>query len=1101
MYTFSFDCRHTNKSNVDVEDFEGNMSLLNERISRRRFIIFSGVAAASLSSPLFLREIEPSKLLASFAAESGLSDSYSIPSICGMCMAQCAIYIDVVNGAPARIRPNTKAPTSSMGICSRGVAGLYNTLYNPDRLLKPLVRKPLLDWLEGRLSWAETVTRLKQLRGTTDEFVEVDDWWKIAEIIARKLKELAENDERHALVFLYGAWGPIASLRLGVPLARFLDAYGSPNEIQFDMPACVSTRILGHTLTGVHGHQAANPMVDWWNAKTIVQIRRNNPGAGVVTTAWRLGVAKSNGTNLIVLDPAFSEAASKADIWLPVKPGTDLAVVLAAIRYVLENLMYLDVEYLKKFTNAPHLIVVSREHKLSGLPIPTKEVDWASYGLSPEFGEKPGFTVFDPSIGKPMPDHLARDVSLWGTYKVTLKDGVEVEAKTAIELLREWVKANLDALAKKHGVTDYIEAVAREAEVDPGALRGAIKKIVEDRAVFEIGWHDPRFSNSPQLWRAIDILMALYGRIQKPGGLFMATHLFGAQAGLYTRVKLTKADDPFYSIRGDTITSYNSKYGGGLGIVPLVPPLPGPSERGAPPIPKSLTAEWASMMAKEGYPVLFPSNQVQTLYDSVMFGKPYKVKVVMMFATNPLVQNPNVEVWKAIFKDLELVFIHDIVFNDTALYADIVAPDLTYIERLDLPLPAIYSPFPAISVRFPWYWKPYKEGKIKREVRPFNTRTGFEVLLMIAKKLDEMGVTARDGTKFADNMPVRMIDEEGKFPLPMLEKFINMILRRVRIVDSKGEIRQPTLDDIYQLGGYMMLKFTGKTVEIVDEPWSKALGREVKVRVPVFEPIQYTVEDERKYWAMFNYNNPLSGGVPFPTPTGRIELYGVELAREIKDVLKKNPLVIDPSNIEDLAVDVDPLFSPIPLYAGRALPDYIWASKIPATATSRIDGLKMPDPSKGELLLVYRHGPFTHTHMTTQNNPLLNKVTVDSLFTAWIHPETAAMLGVKDGDWVVVEPATPKVLKQVEAVNARVPRMKTRARVTKMVRKDVLYMLHGWPTESKLLRGRLERIKAFRDPEFGVTDDNYFIPLLTTQLGGAYAMGVAVVKVSRGGES
>jgi anaerobic selenocysteine-containing dehydrogenase len=670
------------------------MSLLRERVSRRKFIVFSGVAATSLSAPLFLGEFEPAIILEKFAAESGLSDSYSTPSICGMCMAQCAVYIDVANGAPARIRPNTNAPTSSMGICSRGVAGLYNTLYNPDRLVKPLVRKPLLDWLEGRIGWAETVARLKQLRGTTNEFVEVDDWWKIAEIIARKLKDLADNDERHALVFLYGAWGPIASLRLGVPLARFLDTYGSPNEIQFDMPACVSTRILGHTLTGVHGHQAANPTVDWWNAKTIVQIRRNNPGAGVVTTAWRLGVAKSNGVNLIVLDPAFSEAASKADIWLPVKPGTDLAVVLAAIRYVLENPMYLDVEYLKKFTNAPHLIVVSKEHKLSGLPIPTKEVDWASYGLSPEFGEKPGFTVFDPSTGKPMPDHLAKDLSLWGTYKVTLKDEVEVEAKTVLELLREWVKANLDALAKKHGVTDYIEAVAREADDDLDVLRKAVKKIVEDKAVFEIGWHDPRFSNSPQLWRAVDVLMALYGRIQKPGGLFMATYLYGAQAGLYTRIKLTKADDPFYSIRGDTVTSYNAKYGGAFGIVPLVPPLPGPSERGAPAIPKSLTPEWASMMAKEGYPVLFPSNQVQALYDSVMFGKPYKVKVVMMFATNPLVQNPNVEVWKAVFKNLELVFIHDIVFNDTALYADIVTPDMTYVERLTYR----YQPYTA---RFP----------------------------------------------------------------------------------------------------------------------------------------------------------------------------------------------------------------------------------------------------------------------------------------------------------------------------------------------------------------------------------------------------------------
>jgi anaerobic selenocysteine-containing dehydrogenase len=684
-------------------------------VTRREFIVLSVATAAALSTPIVIQRLTPRRELEKLIFEAGLKESYSVPSICGMCMAQCAIYIDVVNGAPARIRPNTNAPTSSMGICSRGVSGLYNTLYNPDRLAKPLVRKPLLDWVEGRISWDEALARLRELRGSDRDFVEVDDWWKVAEIIARKLKELADNNERHALVFLYGAWGPIASLRLGVPLLRFLDTYGSPNEIQFDMPACVSTRILGHTLTGVHGHQAANPMVDWWNAKTIVLIRRNNPGAGVVTTAWRMGVTLAEGTKLIVLDPAFSEAASKAYIWLPVKPGTDLAVVLAAIRFALDNPVYLDVEYLKSYTNAPHLIVVTRDHKLSGLPIPVAEVDWEAYGLPGDYGGRMAFVVFDPTANKPMPDDIAKNANLWGSYRIKLKDGSEVEAKTVLELLREWVVANLDALARKYGVTDYIEAVAREADVPVEDLRRAIKVIVEDRAVFEIGWHDPRYSNSPQLWRAVDILMALYGRIQRPGGLYMASHLYGAQAGLYTRVKLTRTGDPFYSIRGDTIASYNAKYGARLGIIPLVPPLPGPTERGAPSIPRDLTAEWASTMAKEGYPILFPTNQVQALYDSVVNGKPYKVKVVMMFATNPLVQNPNVEVWKKVLKNLELVVIHDIMFNDTALYADIVAPDMTYVERLDLPLPGIYSPFPVVSVRFPWYWKPYKDEKLKRD--------------------------------------------------------------------------------------------------------------------------------------------------------------------------------------------------------------------------------------------------------------------------------------------------------------------------------------------------------------------------------------------------
>jgi len=1069
------------------------------KITRRGFVTLLGTTAIASSVAAVTRHQSPVEKLKRLLSEYKIDDTYSVPSICGMCMAQCAIYIDVVNGAPVRIRPNTNAPTSAMGICSKGVSGLYNTLYNPDRITKPLVRKPLLDWLEGKISWEDALSRLRELRGSDRDFVEVDNWWIIAEIIARKLKELADRGERHALVFLYGAWGPIAMLRLSVPLARFLDTYGSPNEIQFDMPTCVSTRILGHVLTGVHGHQAANPMVDWWGAKTIVMIRRNNPGAGVITTAWRLGVALSEGLKLIVLDPVFSEAASKATIWLPVKPGTDLVIVLAAIRYVLENPEYMDIEYLKRYTNAPHLIVISKDHKLSGLPIPVSEVDWGFYNLPQDYADKKGFVVIDPTTGTPAPDDIAKDYALWGSYKIRLKDGAEVEAKTALHLLKEWIVSNLDALTKKYGASDYIEAAAKEADIPVNDLKRAIKIIAEDRAVFEIGWHDPRYSNSPQLWRAVNILMALYGMIQRAGGLFISTHLFGAQAGLYVRVKLTKANDPFYSIRGDPITTYNAKYGARLGIIPLVPPLPGPSDKGAPPIAKALTSEWVLAMAKEGYPILFPTDQVQALYDSVINGKPYKVKIAMIFASNPLPQNPNVEVWKAVFKGLELVAVHDIVLSDTALYADIVTPDVTYVERLDLPLPGIYSPFPVLSIRFPWYYKLYKDGKISKDLRLFNTRTGFELLLMIAKKLDELGVKARDGTRFSDNMPVGLLDEEGKLPLQNLEKFINAVIRRVMIRDSQGNIRQLRIDDIYNAGAYVMLRFTGSTVEIVDELWSKALGKEIRVRVPVYEIIKYDVADEKKYWRIYHYQSALGRDIPFPTPTGRIEIFSVELSREIKDALKRNPIGIDPSDLEGGRSEVDPLFSPIPLYAGMARPDYMWASKIPPTPTCRVDGLKEPDPGKGELILVYRHGPFTQTHMATQDNVLLNKITVDTLFMAWIHPETAGKLGIRDGDWIIVEPAAPKVIKQIEAVGGKIPKMKIRVRLTKMVRKDVLYILHGWPTESKLLRNRLDRIKEFRDPDFGVTDDNYFIPIVATQLGGGYAMGNAVVKISRAG--
>jgi len=128
----------------------------------------------------------------------------SVPSICGMCMAQCAIWIDVVNGKPVRIRPNTNAPTSAIGICARGVSGTFSTWLNPDAIKKPMARKALVDWAQGKISWEEARRQLSQSRGKYDDMVEID-WNTAIEIVAKKLKELADNNERHAFTFLFGA--------------------------------------------------------------------------------------------------------------------------------------------------------------------------------------------------------------------------------------------------------------------------------------------------------------------------------------------------------------------------------------------------------------------------------------------------------------------------------------------------------------------------------------------------------------------------------------------------------------------------------------------------------------------------------------------------------------------------------------------------------------------------------------------------------------------------------------------------------------------------------------------------------------------------------
>ena len=61
--------------------------------------------------------------------------------------------------------------------------------------------------------------------------------------------------------------------------------------------------------------------------------------------------ARANGAKLVVVDPRFSTAASKADMWLPIKPGTDTALLLAWINVLVTEERY-DRDYVAEWAAA-----------------------------------------------------------------------------------------------------------------------------------------------------------------------------------------------------------------------------------------------------------------------------------------------------------------------------------------------------------------------------------------------------------------------------------------------------------------------------------------------------------------------------------------------------------------------------------------------------------------------------------------------------------------------------------------------------------------------------------------------------------------------------
>jgi len=65
--------------------------------------------------------------------------------------------------------------------------------------------------------------------------------------------------------------------------------------------------------------------------------------------------AMANGTKLISVDPRFTRTSSKADIYAPLRSGTDIAFLGGMIKYILDNKLY-NKEYVRSYTNAPFIV-------------------------------------------------------------------------------------------------------------------------------------------------------------------------------------------------------------------------------------------------------------------------------------------------------------------------------------------------------------------------------------------------------------------------------------------------------------------------------------------------------------------------------------------------------------------------------------------------------------------------------------------------------------------------------------------------------------------------------------------------------------------------
>ena len=238
-----------------------------------------------------------------------------VPGGCNICFNGCPIKYHIRDNKVINIYGNTDDPVFQGRICpkSQMTLQMYN---NPHRLLQPLKRI-------GK-------------RGS-DQFESIS-WQQAIDEIAEKLSRVRDQYGAESLAIQSGSRTGVLNVIGVIPL--FAGLWGTGNVATTE-PYCSLGRSLALNLTQGTGMM---PNVyteeDIGSAEAYIYIGDNQAETRPVNFGmvndWRL----NHQTRMIVVDPRLTVTASKADEWLPIRSGTDMALGLGIIHYLFEQDLY-----------------------------------------------------------------------------------------------------------------------------------------------------------------------------------------------------------------------------------------------------------------------------------------------------------------------------------------------------------------------------------------------------------------------------------------------------------------------------------------------------------------------------------------------------------------------------------------------------------------------------------------------------------------------------------------------------------------------------------------------------------------------------------------
>ncbi|MEA1919310.1 MAG: molybdopterin-dependent oxidoreductase [Campylobacterota bacterium] len=428
-----------------------------------------------------------------FAFTYGVKEEHGFAYHCVNCQGNCAWEVWSHNGVITRENQSARYPIINAKIpdfnprgCNKGVQH-SQVMYQKDRILYPMIRAGE----RGEGKWKRA------------------SWDEAAEKICQNIFDTLSDPERGPdKLMVHAGTGLLTEGRRGSVL-RFSTQLGA-NRIY-------PSSYLGDMFSGAAiAYGEGNLGCTWdfmYNVDTAV-MWGGNPSVSRIPDAHFVWEGKYNGAKIIVITPEFNATAKSADLWIPIKAGSDNTLAMSVISVILDEKLYKP-EFMKSFTDLAFLVDTKTQKMIRRNDLEHTENREDHHKWDEQFycmNEKSGTPFLMPGTEGSdnrtlrLPDNVTP--TLEGTWTIKDIHGHEREVTTVFEQL------------KKSAAQFSPEATKDETGVHPDTVRQlardiAIPKVVEITTGFSLNKY---FNGMMTIWNVASIC-GLTGRMGPYGGI------------------------------------------------------------------------------------------------------------------------------------------------------------------------------------------------------------------------------------------------------------------------------------------------------------------------------------------------------------------------------------------------------------------------------------------------------------------------------------------------------------------------------------------------------------------------------------------------------